>query len=88
MIDDPRIARLAGEAQETADAYDPYRDVWVQTLREDRKVQVSIPILGPVHTRDGEGITASTYLTIDRLEELLRNLLAAYADLVKLENSA
>lgn len=84
MNADPRIIRLAGEAEYSAKHHNPYQGVVVSTDRELK--QICLTALGrlPVDGYVGDEVTTYAYLTLETLDELLRDLLAARADLLKL----
>jgi hypothetical protein len=82
MTVDPRIVRLAGEAEEEARNWSLYKGAMVWTDRDTKQAAITIatadPVLGP------GGIAVHAFFKLDDIDELLRDLEAARADLVKL----
>lgn len=78
---DPRIASLAGAAESAAATWSPFHGPAVD-VTEDGLAQLSIMVAGPIEASK-TGYTAIAYLTIEEIDELLRDLLAVRADLVK-----
>jgi len=83
MTVDPRIVSLDGAAEAAANEWSPFSGLHVQTVRESRHAMISIGVRGPARI-DAQGGWAHAWLGIDQLDELLRELLAVRADLVKL----
>jgi len=83
MIDDPRITRLAGEAEDVANDWTLFKGVEVATERARRQVSLTTWIQGPVPAMP-DGMTTTAFFKLADLDELLRDLSAARADLVKL----
>jgi hypothetical protein len=79
---DPRIVRLAGEAEETARSWSLYKGATVWTDRDTKQIAITIATPDPV-TGPG-GIAVHAFFKLADIDELLRDLLAARADLVKL----
>jgi hypothetical protein len=83
MSTDPRIQRLAGEAQDAADAFDP-RETITAGIDCDRQ-QAVVTITGAaIDGRRRYSVTANAFLSLDHIDELVRALLVTRADLVKL----
>jgi hypothetical protein len=78
---DPRIIRLAGEAEEAAQAYDPQNGIEVFLDKTAPAVIVAIHI-----ATDKGTYRAFAHLGMHTLDELLRDLAAARASLVKLQS--
>jgi hypothetical protein len=83
MIDDPRIVRLAGEAEYEARHYNPYKGVMVWTDRATKQIVVTTVVEGPM-LEAPDGMAVHAFFKLGDIDELLRDLLAARADLVKL----
>lgn len=79
---DPRIVRLAGEAEEAANYFDPLHGLTIWTDSSIQKVVVTITA-----ELENQLVHTNCYLSLAQLDEVLRDLLAARADLVKLENT-
>jgi hypothetical protein len=83
MTADPRIVRLAGEAEEKARSWSLYTGAMVWTDRATRQIAITIATPDPL-TGAPDGIAVHGFFKLESLDELLRDLLAARADLVKL----
>lgn len=84
MTVDPRIVRMVGEITDYCEnTWSPYKGVTVEVDRRTRQMYLTTAVEGPVLDAPN-GMLVHAFFKLEDIDELLRDLLAARADLMKL----